>query len=105
MWHYAGLQLLGLRTPRYATLRDVLRLGLIDMDEMSGIGGGLANYDSPQGYIGKATMTRIPTLKERIALAVTQAQDKLAAVREAQEIFDRNPDLERLLNLMQKNHF
>lgn len=75
------------------------------MDEFTGQANitGLAQagyYDSP-----KATMARMPTLKERIALAVTQAQEKLAAVREAQEIFDRNPDLERLLNLMQKNHF
>lgn len=50
-------------------------------------------------------MARMPTLKERLALAVTNAEDQLANAKEAKEIFDRNPDLERLLDLMQKGRF
>lgn len=85
------------------TIMGRIRITGVYMDEFS----QLNKYAwEPLGYAGASTsMARMPTLKERIALAVTHAQDKLAAVREAQEIFDRNPDLERLLNLMQKNHF
>jgi hypothetical protein len=39
-------------------------------------------------------------LKDRIAQAVQQAQVRLAAATEAAEILDRNPDLERLINLL-----
>lgn len=73
------------------------------MDEFAG--NSLKAYSDPQSSYPTGTMARMPTIKERIALAVTQAQDRLAQVREAQEIFERNPDLEKLLNIMQKNHF
>lgn len=52
-----------------------------------------------------ARMVRQPTMKERIAMAVQQAEERLAAVKQAQEIFERNPDLETLLNIMQRAHF
>jgi len=58
--------------------------------------------ESPQAASG---MVRLPTLKERLALAVTNAEEQLANAQEAKEIFDRNPDLERLLDLMQKGRF
>lgn len=57
------------------------------------------------GYAGEAKMARMPTLKERLALAVQQAEEKLASVKRAQEIFEKNPDLEELLNIMQRSHF
>lgn len=64
---------------------------------------------APQGYYGnagmEAKMARQPTLQERLDLAVAQAEDRLAKVKEAREIFSRNPDIERLLNLMQSNTF
>lgn len=56
-------------------------------------------YDSP------AKMAIQPNMKQRLELAVKQAEDRLAAVKEAQTIFEKNPDLERLLDLMQRNHF
>lgn len=72
-------------------------------------------FDSPTGSIGgamqayypdtTAKMVSVPNMKQRLALAVKQAEDQLAAVREAQEIFEKNPDLERLLDLMQRNRF
>ena len=50
-------------------------------------------------------MARMPTLKQRLEMAVQQAEEKLAAVKRAKEIFDKNPDLEELLNIMQRSHF
>lgn len=50
-------------------------------------------------------MCRQPTLQERIKLAVKQAEEKLAAVKRASEILAKNPDLEELLNIMQRSHF
>lgn len=58
------------------------------------------------GYAGAETkMARMPTLKDRLELAVTQAEERLAAVKRARELFDKNPDLEELLNIMQRSHF
>lgn len=45
------------------------------------------------------------TMKDRIDLAVKQAEEKLVAVKRARELFDKNPDLEELLNIMQRMHF
>ena len=44
-------------------------------------------------------------LKDRIASAVFQAQERLDAAKEAQEIFERNPDLEKLINAIQRGQF
>jgi len=71
------------------------------------------NYDMPQAEQGgyalsgalNQKMARMPTLRERLDLAVAQAEERLAAVKEAREIFDRNPDVEKLLDLMQRAHF
>lgn len=70
------------------------------------IGGAL----SPQYYGGSespsaAKMAHMPTLKQRLDLAVLQAEEKLTAVKRAREIFEKNPDLEELLNIMQRSHF
>ena len=56
-------------------------------------------------YTSEAKMASMPTLKQRLDLAVTQAKERLQAVEEAREIFERNPDIERLLDLMQRSHF
>ena len=50
-------------------------------------------------------MVRMPNLRERLDTAVQQAEERLAAVKRAKELFDKNPDLEELLNIMQKSHF
>lgn len=65
-------------------------------------GGALMGQQN--AYAG-ATMARTPSVRERIALAVKQADERLAAVKRAQELFDKNPDLEELLNIMQSAHF
>lgn len=63
-----------------------------------------------QGYygesaIGQMKMASVPTLKQRLDKAVEQAEAQLEAVKEARGIFERNPDIERLLDLMQRSHF
>ena len=50
-------------------------------------------------------MAHQPTLQQRLDLAVRQAEERLAAVKEARDILARNPDLEKLLNIMQRSHF
>lgn len=45
------------------------------------------------------------TLQQRLDYAVKTAQERLAEATEARDIFKRNPDLERLLNIMQKGNF
>jgi hypothetical protein len=57
------------------------------------------------GYQDSPKMALEPTLKTRLDLAVKQAEERLKAVQEAREIFERNPDLEKLLNLMQRGLF
>ncbi len=57
-------------------------------------------------YLGASNqMVRQPNLQERLDLAVTHAETRLKAVTEAREIFKRNPDIERLLNIMQSGAF
>jgi len=57
-----------------------------------------ASYEQPK-------MAHQPTLKQRLDMAVKQAEEKLKTVQEAREIFAKNPDLEKLLDLMQKGWF
>jgi len=64
------------------------------------------NYPATQetGYIGQQ-LVRKATLKERLEMAVTEAKARLAEAEEARAIFERNPDLERLLDIMQRGRF
>lgn len=57
-----------------------------------------------KAYAGQE-MVRMPTMKDRLALAVEQAERRLADAKRAKEIFDAHPDLEELLNIMQRGHF
>ena len=57
-------------------------------------------YDNPS-----AKMLHMPTMKQRIEAAVVNAEERLAAAKRARELFDKNPDLEELLNIMQRSHF
>lgn len=72
------------------------------MDVFNGnlVGGGAYGAD-----IANAKCVSMPTLAQRIDAAVAQAEDRLAKVKEAREILSSNPDLERLLNIMQASHF
>lgn len=67
------------------------------------LGGGLPAANEAQ--IANVKCISMPTLAQRIDAAVAQAEDRLAKVKEAREILSRNPDLERLLNIMQASHF
>jgi len=62
-------------------------------------------YDQMSNSYPAEKMVRPPTLKERLTLAVEQAERKLNDVKRAKEIFDKNPELEELLNIMQRGNF
>lgn len=65
-------------------------------------------YDGPATMAqcdSSAKMAMTPTLKQRLEGAVNRAEEQLAAAKEARELFDRNPDIEKLLNLMQRGLF
>jgi hypothetical protein len=71
------------------------------------------DFDSPAGgaaltpsnYYPQEKMCRQPSLQERLKMAVDQAEEKLSAVKRAAEILAKNPELEELLNIMQRSHF
>jgi predicted trehalose synthase len=66
----------------------------------------LAGTYATEAYgLQNAKMAQMPTIQQRIDLAVQQAEDRLAAVKRAKELFEKNPDLEELLNIMQRAHF
>lgn len=65
------------------------------------IGDSLIGRDYPED----AKMVRQATIKNRIEMAVNQAEERLAAVKRAKEILDKNPELEELLDIMQRSHF
>jgi hypothetical protein len=45
------------------------------------------------------------TFKARIARAIEQAEQQLTDARRAKDIFEKFPELEELLNIMQKGRF
>ena len=69
---------------------------------MNGVLGG-GGYS--EGLTKQAGNPYVATLKDRIVSAVFQAQERLDAAKEAQEIFERNPDLEKLINAIQRGQF
>ena len=58
-----------------------------------------------QGYDNAPKMIQRPTLKFRLEEAVKDAEDRLRDAKRAREIFDQNPGLEELLNIMQRGRF
>lgn len=75
--------------------------------DFDSIGGGSSpTYASEQyGLPQNQKMASMPTMAQRIDMAVKQAEEKLAAIKRAKELFAKNPDLEELLNIMQRAHF
>lgn len=69
------------------------------------------NYDQdlmPCTTAGSAMSERMiatPSLKTRLENAVRQAEERLIEARHARELFDKHPDLEEILNIMQKGRF
>lgn len=67
--------------------------------------GGGQNFNQMLAKQGAETLGgsyREPTIAERIDLSVKKAEQQLADAKRMKEIFDRNPDLEELINLMNK---
>lgn len=61
---------------------------------------------SPMNYAGQEQgMLKMPTLKERLRKAVIDAESQLADAKRAKEIFEAHPELEELLNIMQRGRF
>ena len=52
------------------------------------------------GLAGQLLGQYPPTLKQRLETAVLQAEERLRAVKEAKELFDKNPGIEKLLDIM-----
>lgn len=57
------------------------------------------------GGLNEAKMVRMPTMKDRLEQAVEDAENKLKDAKRAKEIFDAHPELEELLNIMQRGRF
>ena len=74
------------------------------MDGYIGGGNTLAAGAVQAQYAG-AKMARLTTLKERLEQAVLDAEARLADAKRAAEIFAKHPELEELLNIMQKGRF
>lgn len=72
--------------------------------ESLGFGGGNAAIEQ-YAYNTSKQAGQMLTMKMRLDMAVVEAEKKLADVKRAKEIFDKNPDLEELLNIMQRSHF
>ena len=45
------------------------------------------------------------TLKQKLSYNVQQAEQKLKDAKRAQEILDNNPELEELINIMQRQRY
>jgi len=67
-----------------------------------GLGGNQIAKQMYETASAIPTNYREPTIRERIGLAVERAQQQLADAQRMAELFDKNPDLEELINLMNK---
>ena len=66
------------------------------------------SYPVTQAYDSGALSPKsiqMPTLKLRLEQAVKDAESRLNDAKEARDILDKNPDLEKLLNIMQRGRF
>lgn len=58
------------------------------------------NFDGPATEGVGTLSVRPTTIKDKINMAVAEAEQQLAAAKRAQEILTKNPELEELLNIM-----
>ena len=78
----------------------------MSFDNIFGAGGNYPAQVSMQKQLSMVNMVpTMPSLQQRLDLAVQEAEERLNVIKEARDIFQRNPDLERLLELMQSGHF
>jgi bacterioferritin (cytochrome b1) len=57
------------------------------------------------GQLNMAKQARQATHRQRLEQSIRDAEERIAKLKEARELLDRNPDLERLLDIMQQSHF
>lgn len=62
--------------------------------------GGIGGYNS--GAEQMAQKVRAFTLRDRIEQAKTQAAQQLATAKRAEEILQAHPEIEELINLLQR---
>lgn len=63
-------------------------------------------YDSPGASIQSLkSVGQVPTMAQRLDAAVKQAEDRLVQAKRAREIFSKNPDLEELINILNRGGF
>ena len=63
----------------------------------------LIGYNQYQGEaLGSAKMANVPSMRQRLKYAVEQAEKQLEDAKRAYEIFDKHPDLEELINILQR---
>ncbi len=67
-------------------------------DNFRGLAGGAMSEQA-----GRQSL--MPTIKQRLEAAVKQAEDRLADVNRARALLDKHPELEELLNIMQRSPF
>lgn len=65
--------------------------------------GYIERYNGAKSLAGGYAMAN--TMKARIERAVEEAETRLADAKRAKEIFSAHPELEELLNIMQKGRF
>ena len=68
----------------------------------------MEDYPAAQAYDSGGLSPKsiqMPSLKTRLEQAVKDAQSRLDDAKEARDILDKNPDLEKLLNIMQRGRF
>ncbi len=73
--------------------------------ESLGLVGQGPMTETNQYYDSSKIVGQRMTMKVRLEMAVAEAEKKLADVKRAKEIFEKNPDLEELLNIMGRSNF
>lgn len=71
-------------------------------DVLGTIGGGLSD---PRNYAMEAKVAGPMSMKMKLDMAVKEAEKRLADAKRAQEILAKNPELEELLNILNRTHF
>ena len=66
------------------------------------------DFDPNRNAMSEASSPRmvgLPSMKQRLEAAVVEAESRLADAKRARDILNGNPDLEELLNIMQRGRF
>lgn len=62
----------------------------------------VGNYGGDMAYQSETKMASVPTMRQRLKMAVESAERQLSDAKRAYEIFDKNPELEELINILQR---